>query len=697
MLLSYILLCSLHKLWKLMFTSQINSIASYFVSCQQSHTRAALRLIGTIPWQIDVIKVVAKRGEFKKIVQLGGESMDVEGVLYLAATQGKQLLGQESDLLLVYLDQQFDANSFNAAIGSLVGGGAVIFVCSGYDKLLPWLSKHLESLPCLHQEQSKLTIDSSAWMHCKIGDVEWSERFAQQTQAIAMIEKVLFGHRKRPLVITADRGRGKSSSLGLALRSISTQRSCNALITAPSRAAVAPVFEHFDHQDPKISLQFIAPDDLLVNQPECDLLLIDEAAAIPVAMLKKMIERYHRVVISTTIHGYEGCGRGFSLKFIPWLRQVRPDCKLLSMQQPIRWAQRDPLERWCADTFLLNSELLKIEPSETGEYLTRCNWHFSRYHNNLDDESDRKLRQAFALLVNAHYQTSPNDLMLLLANQNMQLYTLESKGAVIGSVLVNIEGNLTAGVVDKIMLGQSRPQGHLIPSDLSNHLGLVEPGLQRCGRIMRIAVHPLLQQKGIGSVLVRELVSQLSARVDYLGTAFGATASLLQFWFKNKFVAARLGSSRDKASGTYSVSMVMPLSGQANPWVVQAETMLYRQLPYQFSLACKNMDIDTVWALFSSSFKPGLSDTHLDLSLLTNYSLGGNSLDTSRPYLIALLGALVEKGILVDSDLLKVIALQQLDIQQACVRLGHGGKRHAETQLRQDIAKYLFSLQCKSV
>ncbi|CAH0528675.1 GNAT family N-acetyltransferase [Vibrio hippocampi] len=679
-----------------MSCQQHQSLTDYLNICQQSHTRAALVLQGDIQWQSEIIQFAMQRFELKQAAQIGGARVDHCGISHLSAKQGKQLLGQESELLVISIDSDFDANSFNAAMGTLVGGGIAIFLCPNFDTLLPWLQQRLKQLPILKQQQNDIEMNHSIWNGSLPSDnSNWSQRFQQQTQAIALVEKVLFGHRKRPLVITADRGRGKSSALGLAVSAISQQRPCNVLITAPSRAAVAPVFEHYNARDGEASLDFIAPDDLLTTQPDCDLLLIDEAAAIPVAMLMAMVEKYNRVVITTTIHGYEGCGRGFSLKFIPWLRSVRPGMNHYSMQQPIRWADGDPLESWCVETFLLNSELVDIVPEQTSRYLRQDTWQFSRYQHSTEVIPNGRLNQAFALLVNAHYQTSPNDLMLLLANQSMQLYTLESNGTVIGSVLLNIEGELSSIQVGNILIGQSRPQGHLIPVDLSNHLGLEAPAVQRCGRIMRIAVHPAIQGCGVGSEMLSRLKLKLGSHVDYLGTSFGTTSSLVDFWLRNDFVAARLGSSRDKSSGTYSLSMVLPISNKAEPWVLQARTLFAARLNYQLRLACQSMDIATAWTLFKHTSDNEQAIDHLGVQLLSNYSRGGNSLDTCRPYLILLLRSVLKSGLDVNSELVKTVALQELDWGQVCQRFSFIGRKQAELRLREDIAILISSLQCK--
>jgi len=59
------------------------------------------------------------------------------------------------------------------------------------------------------------------------------------------------------------------------------------------------------------SIEFVAPDDLIANKHDVSLLMVDEAAAVPVQMLSELLQSYSRIVFSSTIHGYEETGRGF--------------------------------------------------------------------------------------------------------------------------------------------------------------------------------------------------------------------------------------------------------------------------------------------------------------------------------------------------------------------------------------------------
>jgi len=53
---------------------------------------------------------------------------------------------------------------------------------------------------------------------------------------------------------------------------------------------------------------------------QAELLIIDEAAAIPLPLVKKLLGNY-LVFMASTINGYEGTGRSLSLKLIQQLRE----------------------------------------------------------------------------------------------------------------------------------------------------------------------------------------------------------------------------------------------------------------------------------------------------------------------------------------------------------------------------------------
>lgn len=93
-----------------------------------------------------------------------------------------------------------------------------------------------------------------------------------------------------------------------------------------------------------------------------ELMIIDEAAAIPLPLVKKMLGKCP-VFIASTVHGYEGTGRSLSLKLIKQLRQAsiqdkgysgEHPFKEVKMEEPIRYGLNDPIERWLYDLLLLD-------------------------------------------------------------------------------------------------------------------------------------------------------------------------------------------------------------------------------------------------------------------------------------------------------------------------------------------------------
>ena len=114
-------------------------------------------------------------------------------------------------------------------------------------------------------------------------------------------------------------------------------------------------------------VQYILPNDY-DKLGQADLVVIDEAAAIPLVFVKKLLGPY-LVFLSATINGYEGTGRSLSLKLIQKLREEKKVSledgglksasggrvlKEITLNDPIRYALNDPIEKWLYDLLLLN-------------------------------------------------------------------------------------------------------------------------------------------------------------------------------------------------------------------------------------------------------------------------------------------------------------------------------------------------------
>lgn len=155
-----------------------------------------------------------------------------------------------------------------------------------------------------------------------------------------------------PTSLTAARGRGKSAAMGLSIAAAAAFGYVNIYVTSPHPENLITLFEfvlkgfdsleYQEHADYSIirstnpdykkaiirinvsrnsrqTIQFIAPSDAhLLNA--ADLLIIDEAAAIPFTAVKKLLGPY-LVFMASTINGYEGTGRSLSLKLISQIQK----------------------------------------------------------------------------------------------------------------------------------------------------------------------------------------------------------------------------------------------------------------------------------------------------------------------------------------------------------------------------------------
>ena len=124
----------------------------------------------------------------------------------------------------------------------------------------------------------------------------------------------------------------------------------------------------FFGSDHKQYVQYISPA-LGEKLKFAELVLIDEAAAIPLPLVRNMLGSWP-LFISSTIHGYEGTGRSLSLKLIKEInsanlansrnrsknesRGVLRPFKEFKMEIPIRYAVEDPIESWLYDLLCLN-------------------------------------------------------------------------------------------------------------------------------------------------------------------------------------------------------------------------------------------------------------------------------------------------------------------------------------------------------
>ncbi|WP_435079346.1 tRNA(Met) cytidine acetyltransferase TmcA [Halococcus sp. AFM35] len=375
------------------------------------------------------------------------------------------------------------------------------------------------------------------------------------------------------LVVEADRGRGKSSAAGLAAGALAAEGK-NVLVTAPAYRSAAPVFERArelldgldaladtdrDEQPRRLDsvgdgrICFMEPAAAVERAPTADVVIVDEAAALPVGRLSEFLDA-PAVAFVTTVHGYEGAGRGFSVRFRDHLADSDFTVAEQRLDDPIRYAAGDPIEVWVFRALLLDARppIAPLVGDAMPESVTYRRFDAAEL---LADE--HRLREAFGLLVAAHYRTEPNDLARLLDAPNVSVHALLHEGHVVSVALLAREGNLSEDLRRKVYEG-SRIKGNLLPDVLTSQLRDEDAGVSTGQRVLRIATHPAARSRGLGSRLLDEI--RANATVDWLGVGYGATPELVRFWDRNGFSTVYLATTRNERSGEHSALMLAPLS-----------------------------------------------------------------------------------------------------------------------------------------
>jgi len=450
----------------------------------------------------------------------------------------------------------------------------------------------------------------------------------EQQTAVEHIIKVSQGHRNRPLVLTADRGRGKSSALAIACVQLLESNSAigrekiDIVITAPHVRCLSIFYRQlalslttlgvkFEYASKTAishrfgSITFIALDRLIQKRDllNVSLLLVDEAAAIPVHLLTELTSRFSRVVFSSTVHGYEGAGRGFTVKFQQKLQKLVSQWRNFHIHEPIRWRNNDSLEDFVFDSCLLNAKLANLPvlspPSledSADQHLAKESLCFSQVSAESLIENTTLLQQVFAVLVTAHYQTSPNDITLLLDNKAAHLFIAKSGEHIVGVAVLLEEGCNKKADIHAIATNQRRLKNQFIPQSLLTHCGFSESFEYQYLRILRIAIHPQYHGNGFGHCFMEQLKTfAKQQKVDFIGASFGANAQLLKFWQTSGYQVARIGFTKDQASGEHSALVISAVSDRGQFFERKIINEFYNSFDYLLTDEYKNLAAKLVW------------------------------------------------------------------------------------------------------
>jgi tRNA(Met) cytidine acetyltransferase len=643
------------------------------------------------------------------------------GVQAIRSARVTQCLGSEYRLLVCNAHQGFHPDAVAAAAGTLRGGGDCVLLIppletwsgfadpdkarfAAYPRALSDMNGGFLArlLRCWREHPATQTVTPSSPLTVRLApaavgsfqptDAQWA--------AVAAVERVAHGHARRPLVLTADRGRGKSTVLGIAAARLLIGGLPRITVVAPHRAAAETLFRHALAEagigprapgDVRVAggtLRFRLPAECIDDADGLPgLLLVDEAAAIPVGVLQRLLEVGNRLVFASTVHGYEGSGRGFDIRFRALLSEAMPQWRGLHLKEPLRWASDDPLEAALNRGFLLDVELT-APPAHAALSIQRVEPAVLAGQESL-------LRSTFALLVNAHYQTRPSDLRQLLDNPDVHLWLASRGDVVVGVLLCCAEGGFDPGMAEQVLSGRRRPRGHLLAQSLAVHAGLDEVLGQRVLRVQRIAVHPQMRREGLGRGLLDVCAAWAEEhRFDLLGCAFAADSPLLGFWRALHFTPARLGARVDPASAAHSLFLLHGLSVRGGQLADRARRQFLAGLPWSLAASLSEMDSHLAVLLLRGRICDDLGLSAAERRGLTRVACGARQPATVESALWKALVQLAAEGRAAPAQLAPLLArwLQQRTSDRVCRTYGLDGRRALEGRLRELLLEHQMSL-----
>lgn len=496
---------------------------------------------------------------------------------------------------------------------------------------------------------------------------------AAQRGALASLDDWLRRGEAGVALISAGRGRGKSTALGMLMRRLRHDPGRRVLLCAASRRVAARALAVAE------GVEFMPPDRLLAAYPLADPLVIDEAAMIPQSILRQLCRRYPRLVMATTTGGYEGTGRGFRLRFVDGLPAAQ---RLeLTLPEPVRWCAGDRLEAWLDRVLMLDDDALpRAARFEAADLEYEC---FAVRDAGPPFEL---LAEVYRLLCSAHYRTRPSDLRMLMENPDLELVIARAGTTVVGAALLNAEGGLEPELCAQIYLGRRRPRGHLLAQMLTAQAGVEAFASWRGLRVQRIAVAEACRRRGIGRALLARARERAQARdLQWLGASFALEPGAAAFWRCTGFELAHVSYAAGKSSGSHSLAVLAPLDARLEPAMAQLGDRIRRQLPTWMTQFLRELDADAAITLLRySGFRCANADS--DLAEIRAFAHGHRGFErvfaSLQPWVMA---AIARTTLPVDRLLIEK-AVQNRRWAQLEREAGVGGRRPLERRLRALVA-----------
>ena len=279
---------------------------------------------------------------------------------------------------------------------------------------------------------------------------------------------------------------------------------------------------------------------------------------------------------------------------------LRKSYQHVQLHEPIRYASGDPIEQWLQQLLCLpcgtailpaDTEGSDLPSLQAKPHPDKCELKYISKDSLFQYSalSEKYLRRIMLTLFHAHYRNQPDDLQILCESENHHIFVLVGPEKTMQHEVPDIlcvlqivqEGGIDRKATGLGLQTGSMPSGNMIPYTLAQYFN--DPALAEFYgvRIIRIATHPEAQRCGYGSQAISQLMKIISTpssaahinlanglsapwtslaifleKITYVGTMFGATSELFQFWSRSAFYPVYLRQTQNEMTGEHSLLMI---------------------------------------------------------------------------------------------------------------------------------------------
>ncbi len=503
---------------------------------------------------------------------------------------------------------------------TLKAEGIIVFDADRRDVVKPYtFRKTEESREEIKLPTEKREINKKLYKLCATQD---------QVRVLELFEH-FFDRKKnrKAVIITADRGRGKTAALGIVTPYLIwrmykvLKKPVRVMVVAPTPQAVQTFFKFLRKGLVRYGIKFrvkennglitvvnskfarveyVVPRRAMVEKDLADIVIVDEAAGIDVPVLWKISEGVKYIIFSTTIHGYEGTGRGFNIRFLRRLEKCEDiEIEKIHLIEPIRYGKGDPIEKWLYDVLLLDAQPAELDEEDL-KAIEEGKLEFEFLAKDELFENENLLREFFGIYVLAHYRNRPSDIVILADMPNHLAFRVKVNEKTVCSLHVAVEGRMDDETIKKMAEGY-KPRGQIIPDLVLKHYWDYDFPKLVGVRIVRIATHPSVMGKGIGSFALQKIVEWAQAKdMDWVGSGFGVSPELMRFWLRNGFYPIHITPQRNEVSGEHTLVVIRPLKPHIHSKIEEINADFTRRLIEYLSDELSDLEIETAIGLLRS-------------------------------------------------------------------------------------------------